>query len=74
MTRFSKLILDAQGKPVETDMRDIQQSVIMNCPNCILLAKHYRADGSCMCDDPLNHDMTEWGYTWDTKTNMWTGE
>jgi hypothetical protein len=74
MTRFSKLTLDAQGKPVETDIRDIQQSDIAKCPHFILMPEHYRGDGSCMCDDPNNHDMVEWGYTWDAKTNMWTGE
>ena len=54
-----------------TRVRVIKQSDIIRCPHYILMAEHYRGDGSCMCDDPNNKDMTEWGYVWDGKTNMW---
>ncbi len=47
-----------------TDQRAIRQSDIQRCPNVIMLADHYRADGSCRCDDPAAPDMAEAGYEW----------
>lgn len=71
MTRFSKLHLGADNKPVETDIREIAQSDMMKCPHFIMVPEHYRADGSCRCNEPDNRDMIEWGYVWDSKTSMW---
>ena len=67
MTKFSKLRLDEHGKLIETDVREIPQSAIQACPHCIMVADHYRPDGSCKCDDPNAHEMARWGYTWDGK-------
>jgi len=64
MTRFSKLTLK-DGKLVETDAREIAQSDLMRCPHSILVAEHYREDGSCRCDDKTATEMKEWGYRWD---------
>lgn len=63
MTRFSKLQM-VNGAPVETDVREIKRSDILKCPNCILVADHYREDGTCKCDDPSEAVMREWGYAW----------
>ena len=46
------------------DVRTIRQSDIGACPFVIFVPEHYRADGSCRCDDP-EHRRTmieEWGY------------
>jgi len=63
MTRFSKLTF-VDGKPVETDIREIAQSRLSACPHCIMVAEHYREDGSCKCNDRNETVMKEWGYTW----------
>lgn len=62
--RFSKLVLDANGQPVETNIREISQSAILACPHAILVADHYRPDGSCRCNDPEHAEMRAWGYEW----------
>ena len=64
MTRFSKLSL-VDGKPVETDIRNINQQSMMKCPHFIMVAEHYRMDEVCRCDDSTHTEMLEWGYTWD---------
>jgi hypothetical protein len=61
MTRFSKLEM-RDGMPVETDVKFIKQSDIMKCAHFILAPEHYRADGTCKCDDPNETVMKEWGY------------
>lgn len=71
MTRFSKMVPGPDGKMVETDVRIINQSDILACPHIILIADHYRADGSCRCNDPDYPEMTEWGYTWDQESKTW---
>jgi len=50
-----------------TNERSIKQSDIMACPFLILVPEHYRADGSCRCNDPEHRKMMidEWGYTED---------
>ena len=61
MTRFSTLHPDG----TETTVREIKQSDMLACPHCIIVAEHYRADGSCKCDDPVEQArmIREWGYT-----------
>jgi hypothetical protein len=66
MTRFSTLNPDG----TETNVRDINQRDLLACPHAILVADHYREDGTCRCDDPENAEMAEWGYTW--KDGQWT--
>jgi hypothetical protein len=43
----------------------IKQSVIKSCPFYIMVPEHYRADGSCKCDDPEHREYMkrEWEYT-----------
>jgi hypothetical protein len=72
MVRFSKLDL-VNGAPVESDVREIKQSDIAKCPHAIFVADHYRADGTCKCDDPNEKVMAEWGYHWDDKLKRWGG-
>lgn len=43
----------------------MKQSDLRKCPFFILVPEHYRADGSCKCDDPAHRAkmIAEWGYT-----------
>jgi hypothetical protein len=68
MTRFSKLEM-RDGEMVETNVREIKQSDMMKCPHCMMVAEHYRDDGSCRCNDPAHTEMKEWGYKW--KGGQW---
>lgn len=70
MIRFSNMKLDGDTL-VETESREISQSVIRACPHFILVADHYRADGTCRCDDPSAKIMRKWGYRWDRKKKQW---
>ena len=63
MTRFSKLGM-VDGKLVETNVREIKQSDMLRCPHAIMVAEHYREDGSCRCNDPAATEMKSWGYNW----------
>jgi hypothetical protein len=62
--RFSDAELQ-DGKLVETNIRNIKQSSIMACRFYIMVAGHYREDGSCKCDDAEERRMMirAWGYT-----------
>ena len=64
MTRFSRLNVDKDGKLGETVVREIPQSAMLACPHYIMVPEHYRADGSCRCDDKDHQEMKEWGYVW----------
>lgn len=46
MVRFAKL-----GPEGITDVVEIPVSVIRGCPKVILVASHYRSDGTCRCDE-----------------------
>lgn len=61
MTRFMKL--DNKGRVI--DVAEIKQSDMLACPHCIIVAEHYRDDGSCRCNDSKHVEMKEWGYKWD---------
>lgn len=50
----------------------IKQSDIGKCPHVIFMPEHYRADGTCKCNDPDEKIMKEWGYRWDDKQEQWT--
>ena len=43
----------------------MKQSDIMSCPHVIISPDHYRADGSCKCNDPAEQErmISEWGYS-----------
>ena len=74
MTQFSKLSPDKDGKPVETDIREMPQSAMQSCPHFIMAPEHYRnkrADYRCRCDDASHTQMESWGYTWDNTTKRW---
>lgn len=59
--RFSKLSPDG----IESDIREVKRTDILACPFVIMVAEHYREDGSCKCDDPIEQKkmIKEWGYT-----------
>ena len=63
MTEFGTLNPDG----TLTNVRTIQQSDMRKCPHFIMMADHYRTDGSCRCDDPEHTDMSEWEYEWNGK-------
>ena len=46
-------------------IRILEQSDIAKCPFVIFWPEHYRADGSCKCNDPEHRRMmmAEWKYT-----------
>ena len=73
MVRFSKLIIGADGKPVDTEIREIRQSDIMKCPHYIMLPEHYNSEGTCKCRDPNETVLAEWGYVWDAERRIWAG-
>jgi len=47
-----------------TNVRLIKQSDIGRCPFVIMVAEHYREDGTCKCDDPVERErmIREWEY------------
>jgi hypothetical protein len=47
-----------------TNVRNIAQASVKACPFCILIAEHYREDGSCKCNDLVEQKkmIKEWGY------------
>ena len=66
MTRFSRLLPDG----TEVNVREIDERDILKCPHYILMAEHFRMDGSCKCKgddaDAVAHREVmrdEWGYT-----------
>jgi hypothetical protein len=50
----------------------MQHSMIRACPHLIMVPQHYRADGTCRCDDPTHTEMAEWEYTWNGV--QWVGD
>lgn len=67
MVQFSKMDL-VDGKLVTVETRSINPGV---CPHTILVADHYREDGSCKCNDEHETVMKEWGYRWSKKQKRW---
>jgi len=47
-----------------TNVRRIKQSDLRKCPFSILVMEHYRADGTCKCNDAEHRKLMvrEWGY------------
>lgn len=60
-----------QPDGTETNVRKVKRSDILACPRVILVADHYRDDGSCRCDDPTHTHMAEWGYRWNADKGQW---
>jgi hypothetical protein len=60
MTTFGTLYPDG----TLANVRLIKQSDLRNCPFCIMVAEHYREDGTCKCNDPKERARMrkEWGY------------
>lgn len=49
----------------------IRQADIRRCPHVIFNPTHYRADGTCRCNDPTHTEMKTWGYKWDDVFEVW---
>ena len=60
MTKFAKLNSDGSL----TEVREIDQNAMLKCRHVIMVAEHYREDGTCRCNDPNHKEMASWGYTW----------
>lgn len=63
LINFSDAVLE-NGEIKLVNTRMIRQSDIGRCPHFIMVASHYREDGTCKCDDPVEQAMMikEWGY------------
>jgi hypothetical protein len=61
MTTFGTLNEDG----TLTNVREIAQSSLMECPFAIMDQRHYRVDESCKCDDAQHREfmIKEWEYT-----------
>lgn len=48
-----------------TNVRTIKQSDIAKCPHFIMVPEHYREDGTCKCNDPVEQArmIKDWGYS-----------
>jgi hypothetical protein len=51
----------------------MSHSMIRACPHVIMVPSHYRADGTCRCDDPTHTEMAEWEYKWNGVQWVGTG-
>lgn len=71
MTRFSTLTPDGRGGATESNVQVLNQADLLRCPHAILVAEHYRTDGTCKCNDPKEKVMHEWGYRWDREAKVW---
>lgn len=54
-----------------TNVRTISQDDIARCPHLIFMPDHYRANGSCRCNDNSHFEMAQWGYLWDANLRQW---
>lgn len=47
------------------NVREVDQGDILKCPQVMLVASHYREDGSCKCDDAVERSrmIAELGYS-----------
>ncbi len=53
------------------DVYEMSQADISACPYVIFTPQHYRADGTCRCDDPTHSEMKKWGYSWNDADGRW---
>jgi hypothetical protein len=58
-------VAEQQAEALRTrDIRIIKMESIRACPHYIMTMEHYRADGSCRCNDQSHTEMEGWGYEW----------
>lgn len=69
--KFSTVTPDGRGGLVESNARTLKLADIQRCPHYIIDPDHYRANGSCLCDDPNAGIMAEWGYKWSATSKQW---
>ena len=62
--RDAERLETALDRPAVTDIRYLKRSDMRKCSFAIMVAEHYRADGSCKCDDAEQRKLmiSEWGY------------
>ena len=49
----------------------MRHSDIEQCPFRIMTPEHYRADGTCRCNEREHGIMEEWGYVWNADKHTW---
>jgi hypothetical protein len=52
----------------------LNQDMFKTCPFRIMMPEHYRADGTCKCNEREHAIMEEWGYKWDANEHKWIGD
>ena len=64
MIRFSTMVL-VDGQLIETEVREIDQARLLECPFFIMVSEHYNGDGSCKCREASEQRkmLRDWGYT-----------
>lgn len=67
MTKVTFTSLDNEGNQIGS----VTVVDTCNCPHQILIASHYRDNGTCKCDDPNDPDMAEREYEWDDNLKQW---
>jgi hypothetical protein len=67
-TQLLQPVRESEGSKVF----EMPQAMIQACPHYIFAPEHYRADGTCRCNDPSHREMSEWGYTWNG--SIWNGD
>lgn len=65
--RYAKI-----NSPDELVTVKFQEINPQRCPHLIFVGEHYRADGSCKCNDQNETVMREWGYHWSKKNKQWS--
>jgi hypothetical protein len=57
-------LIDLSVRP-DVQVYNMRQSSIQACPHFIMVPEHYRADGTCKCNDPAEQQkmVEEWGYS-----------
>jgi hypothetical protein len=52
-------------------IRTMDQMSMRACPHFLMTPEHFRADGTCRCDDWNHKEMEQWGYEWDSNVERW---
>ena len=50
--------------PQNLHVQILKESDRQRCPLAIPRVAHYRADGTCRCDDASHLEMIGWGFAW----------
>lgn len=62
---------DVDPEPGGTYVVNMDNNMIRGCDHYIFSPSHYRADGTCKCNEKNYPEMEEWGYTWNETQGRW---